>query len=165
MVQIRTHLLASDFSSSTRGERNNSYYANPTNALRIPWCLRSLSVETRKTQLHFQLSTVWQKLNYLPTWSNANLQLYAPMAENPAICPHGPMSTFNSMPQWQRIQLSIRMVQCQPSTDSFSKSSNSQPISSGHDVIHTPAPFPVCTQCLCTWTLNPNSSKPKETES
>ena len=55
-------------------------------------------------------------------------------------------------------------------TSSFSKSPNSQPIASGHDVIHTPATFPIwgllwqlwlsyplcanvnCTQCLCTWT-------------
>ena len=55
-------------------------------------------------------------------------------------------------------------------TDCFSKSPNSQPIASGHDILHTPAPFPIwgllwqlwlsyplrasvdCTQCLCTWT-------------
>ena len=55
-------------------------------------------------------------------------------------------------------------------TDCFSKYPNSQPIASGHDVIHTPVPFIIwgllwqlwlsyplrasvnCTQCLCTWT-------------
>ena len=52
------------------------YYADPTNVLHIPWCLRSLSVEIRKTKLHLQLSTVWQKLNYLPAWSNVNPQLH-----------------------------------------------------------------------------------------
>ena len=59
---------------------------------------------------------------------------------------------------------------------------NSQPVSSGHDVIHTPAPFPVlgllwqwwlsyplrvivnCTNWLHTWTLNPNSSKLNQPE-
>ncbi len=35
------------------------------------------------------------------------------------------------------------MVQCQPSTHVFLRSSKNQPISSGHDVIHTPATFPV----------------------
>ena len=52
----------------------------------------------------------------------------------------------------------------------FSKYPNSQPIASGHDIIHTPVSFPIwgllwqlwlsyplhasvdCTQCLCTWT-------------
>ena len=55
-------------------------------------------------------------------------------------------------------------------TDVFSKSPNSQPIASGHDVIHAPVIFPIwgllwqlwlsyllharvdCTQCLCSWT-------------
>ena len=55
-------------------------------------------------------------------------------------------------------------------TDCFSKYQYSQPIASGHDVIHTPVPFTIwgllwqlwlsyplrpsvnCTQCLCTWT-------------
>ena len=36
---------------------------------------------------------------------------------------------------------SSSMVQCQLSTPWFLKSSNSLPISSGHDVIHTPVPF------------------------
>ena len=64
----------------------------------------------------------------------------------------------------------------------FKNLPNSQPISSGHDVIHTPTPFPVwglswqwwlsyplyasvnCTNWLHTWTLHPNSSKPNQTE-
>ena len=57
--------------------------SDPTNALRIPWCLRSLSVEIWKTQLHLQwsrsnpqLSTLpqWQKLHSLPPWSNVSFQ-------------------------------------------------------------------------------------------
>ena len=47
-------------------------FSDPTNAQRILWCLRSPSVEIRKTQLHLQLSTVCQKLNYLPACSNLN---------------------------------------------------------------------------------------------
>ena len=63
----------------------------------------------------------------------------------------------------------------------FKNPPNTQPISSGHDIIHTPAPFPVwcllwpwwlsyplrasvnCTNWLHTWTRNPNSSKPNQT--
>ena len=80
--QIRTVLLTSDFGSSTRGERQFllcwSYYAD---ARRILWCLRSLSVEIRKTQLHASTeenSTLCfngRELNCLPLWSNLNLQL------------------------------------------------------------------------------------------
>ena len=55
--------------------------SDPTNALRIPWCLRSLLVEIKKTQLHLQ-------------WSNLNFN--SSMAENSILCLHGPMSTFNS---------------------------------------------------------------------
>ena len=29
VVQLRTHLLTSDFGSLTRGVKHNSYYANP----------------------------------------------------------------------------------------------------------------------------------------
>ena len=46
-------------------------------------------------------------------------------------------------PNMAETQLSACMVQCQPSTDSFSKSSNSQPIFSGHDILHTPASYPI----------------------
>ena len=42
VVQVRTRLLTSDFGSSTRGERQNSYYADPTpNVRHISRCLRS----------------------------------------------------------------------------------------------------------------------------
>ena len=73
-------LLISDFISSTRGERHNSYYADPINGRRILGCLRSLSVGIRKTQLHLQRPKSnsmpqWQKLNFLPPWSNLNFQL------------------------------------------------------------------------------------------
>ena len=62
-----------------------SYYANNIpNGRCILWCLRSLSVEIRKTQLHLEraksnsqlngkeLNSLpqWQKLNCLPAWPN-----------------------------------------------------------------------------------------------
>ena len=67
------------------------------NARCILWCLRSLSVEIRKTQLHLQ-------------WPKFNSQL------------NDPIST---------------------STDFFQNPQILKTISSGHDVIHTPAPFSV----------------------
>ena len=51
-----------------------------------------------------------------------NSILYAPMAENSAVCLYGPMSSFKSL---------------------FQNPPILQTISSGHDVIHTPAPFTV----------------------
>ena len=107
------------------------------NAQLILWCFRSLLLEIRKTQLH--LSTVETQLHL--QWSKSNSQLT--LFQNPQIL---------------------------------------RTISSRHDVIHTQASFPVwglllqwwlsyplrvsvkLYQWLCTWTLNPNSSKPNQTE-
>ena len=105
-VQVQTHLLNSDFSSLTWGERHNSYYADHT-------------IWPHKCAAHpvmFKISVCRDPKK--PTTS----------------------STLNGMAE---TQLSARIVQCQLLTESFSKSPNSQPISSGHDVIHTPALFPV----------------------
>ena len=56
-------------SMTTRRKRHNSYYANPhPNMRRIQWCLRSLSVEIWKTQLH--LSTVKIQLSLSTAKSN-----------------------------------------------------------------------------------------------
>ena len=52
-----------------------------------------------------------------------NSILYAPITENSTICLHGPMSTFNWL--FFKIHKFLRTI------------------SSRHDVIHTPAPFPV----------------------
>ena len=99
-IQVRTHLLVSVFNSSTREERHNSYYADDTvwpsrltipNASRILWCLRSLFVEIRKTQLHLQGS----KSNSL-LCPNGRNSILCPNGRDSTICQHGPMSTFNS---------------------------------------------------------------------
>ena len=107
MFQTRTVHLVSEFGSSTRGERHNSYYANhPQRAahlvmFKISVC-RDPKKPTTSSMTQIQLSPQWQKCNSLPTWSNLKSQL-----------------TLFQNPQILRI------------------------ISSGHDVIHTPAPFPV----------------------
>ena len=87
------------------------------------------------------------------------------MVENSIVCLHGPMSTFNSM---VRLQLLNIMVGTQ--LNLFQNLPNSQPISSGHDVIHTPATFPIwgllwqwglsyplCASVNCTNWLHTNS--------
>ena len=67
-------------------------------------------------------------------------------------------------------QLAAYMAQRQPSSDVFLKSSNSQPISSEHDVIHTPAPFSAWVLLWQWWLtyplrtsvkLYPNDSTPR----
>ena len=62
----------------------------------------------------------------------------AAMSENSTVCLHGPMSTFNSMVGFQLLNTMVG-----PQLACFLKSSNSEPTSSGHDVIHTPASFSV----------------------
>ena len=101
-------LLISDFGSSTRGERHNSYYADhPQCAVHHVIFKISVCRDPKNPNYIFQQSKSnslpqWQKLNRLPPWSNLNSQLT--LFQNPQIL---------------------------------------RTISSGHDVIHTPAPFPV----------------------
>ena len=87
--------------------------------------------------------------------SMAEIQLYAPMAGTQLssfmVQPQNP--NCNCLPQWQRHQLLCfhgREPNFLPTWYNvnfqqpvFFKSSNYQPISSEHDVIHTPASFPV----------------------
>ena len=101
-VQVRTHLLTSDFGSSI---------LTPSR--------RTAHLVVFKIAIHFRWSGP-KKLNRRCNGRELNYQ-----------------------PQWQRTRLSAWMVQCQPSTLRFLKTINSQPIPSGHDIIHTQAPFPV----------------------
>ena len=102
----------------------------PTNARRILRCLRFLSVEIRKTQLHLQ-------------WSKSNPQLFNSMAESPTTRLHGSTSTLtvwlsggetNCLPPWSNVNFQLTL---------FQNPQILRAISSGHDVILTPAPFPV----------------------
>ena len=67
-------LLTSDFSSSTRGVRHNSYYANNTPKIR-----------------HIS----WSNLNFSTPQVGPQLQLSASVADNPTVCLYGPKSTPN----------------------------------------------------------------------
>ena len=88
------------------------------------------------------------------------LQLSASMADKPTVS-YIVYSQPPAGPAWPRVKSQLM---------SFSKSPNSQPIASGHDVIHTPVFFYLgfllwhlwlsyplrtsvnCTQCVCTCT-------------
>ena len=100
-------LLISDFGSSTRGERHNSYYANH------PQYSAHLVVQSQflNTMLGPQLLTIMV---------GPQLQLSGIEADNPTVCLPGPK--VNS--QLQNLQI-LRII------------------ASGHDVIHTPAQFPI----------------------
>ena len=155
------HLLTSDFSFSTRGERHNSYksfvsyYPNNTpNVWHISWCLFSIHLHwLRPEKLNHchngRNSTLWQRTPFS-----------APMAEAP---------------------LSACMVHSQLPTDFIQNLQILKTIASRHDVIHITAisylgfimtvvfVISFVYECklypiLCTWTLNPNSSKPNQTE-
>ena len=87
--------------------------------------------------------------------------------KNPSTCFNG--RELNSLPQWSNLNFS---------TDSFQNPQILRTISSRHDVIHTLAPFSFWgfimsmvivisfahDHKLCTWALDPNCSKPKQTE-
>ena len=77
-----------------------------------------LVAEIWKTQLFDSMAispTEWQRTQFsMPQWQRTQFSM--PQWQR----------TQSSMPQWQRTQLSFAMVQCQLSTDSFTKSSNSQ---------------------------------------
>ena len=115
-VQVRTHLLVSVFGSSTRRERRNSNYAGPTNTLRIPWCLRSLSAEIRKTPAICLNS---RELNSL--CPNGRELIYLPSWQKP-----------NNLPAWSSVNLKLTLLQ---------KPQILGTISSGHYGLHTPAHF------------------------
>ena len=140
-----------------RHEKRNKILNHPIwpyfNAQCILWCLRSLSIEIRKTQLHLprskiQLSTaeypilasmVQSQLSILPPWSNPNW-LFS--------------KSSNSQDHLFR-------VWCHP---------HSSPIFSlgvyydNGDCHIFPRERKTAPKWLCTWALNPNSSKPDQTE-
>ena len=101
-------LLASDFGSSTRRERHNSYYANhPQRAAH---------------RVMFKISA--DRDPKTPSTSST--------VENNPLCPNG--RELNCLPAWSNLN---------PKLTVFQNPQILRTISSEHDVIHTPAPFPV----------------------
>ena len=98
VVSDTNGLLISDFSSSTRGERYNSYYANNLQrAAHLVMFKISVGRDLKNPTTYLngrELNSMpqWQNLNYLPPWSNVKSQLYG---RNSNICFHDPISTLN----------------------------------------------------------------------
>ena len=86
IVQVRTVLSTSDFGSSTRRERHDSYYAYH-------------SIWPHKYAAHpvmFKISVGRDPKNpTTPSMVKSNSQL--PTGRNSTFCLHGPISTFNSL--------------------------------------------------------------------
>ena len=115
VVQVRTHLLTSNFGSSTRGERqclqvfrNHTMLTTPQNSVHLVVQSQFLNTMVGTQLLNIRVGI--------------QLQLSAMEADNPTVCLHGPKSTPNSL--FQNLQI-LRTI------------------TSGHDVIHTPAPFTI----------------------
>ena len=79
VVQVRTLLLTSDFGSSTRGEKHNSYYGDPTNARRILCFKISVGRDSKIPTTCLN----GREHNCQPPWSNLNSQLT--LFQNPQI--------------------------------------------------------------------------------
>ena len=175
VVHVRTfnNFLTSEFGPSTRGERDNnslkpfvSYYANKTQTLGtsrgVLDLLSSSLVGTRKT------------LPYASTVETPNSQHHGlnstSTLDMAQVTSQLDRSPFDNQLDWSLVNYQRDSPTVEYPTDVFLKSPNYQPIASGHDVIHTPASFPIlgllwqlwlsyplcprvnCTQYLCTWT-------------
>ena len=84
VVQVRTVLLTSDFGSSTRGDRHNSYYADHT--IWPHQCVAHLAMS--KTSICRDP----KNLTAATTVENSTL---CPSGRNSIVCLHGPISTLN----------------------------------------------------------------------
>ena len=149
VVQLPTFI---NFGSSTRRERHNSYHTMLTTSFngRNP----AVCPNGRNSTIFFHSPLlISQHHSRTPTSHiivRSQFQLSTIEADNPTVCLH-----------WSKVNSQLTLFQ------------NLQilwTIASGHDVIHTPASFPIwgllwqlwlsyplrtsvnCTQCLCTWT-------------
>ena len=94
----------------------------------------------------------WSNLNFSTSWSDPTSQHHG---RTPTSHYHGQNSTLtlclngrepNCLPTWPKVNFQLTC---------FSKFPNSQPISSGHDIIHTPAPFPIWDLLWQLWLSYP----------
>ena len=154
------HLLTSDFSSSTWGERQflkvfRIILCKPPPPIfwHILWCFRSQFIFSGRDLQNLtaaamvENSTLWQRTLFSAPMAEA--QLSACMVQS---------QILNCLVKLQLLNTMVR-----PQLNLFQNIPNSQPISSGHDVIHIPATFPVrgllwqwwlsylsCTSVNCT---------------
>ena len=108
-------LLASDFGSSIRGERQ---------FLKVFWNHTMLTTLQHSAHLlvHSQFLNTLVGPNFSTSWSDP---YFCTSWSDPNFSPSWLDSNFNCLPQWQTTQLSAYMAQNQLPTASFSKSSNS----------------------------------------
>ena len=160
VLQVRTNLLTSEFSSSTRGERHNSYNADPTiwphKCVAHPVMFK---ISVGRDPNNSTVCHNGRNPNYSTLWQRT--QFSAPMAET---------------------QLSACMVQCRPSTDlTFkilkfsahlfwaSRHLHTSPLSCLEFIMTTVIVISFARErklylMLCIWSFNPNSCKPNQTE-
>ena len=139
--------------SDTKRERDTILtFLTPTNARRVLWCLKSLSVEIRKSQL------------------------FDPMAESPTLFPKPPQmaetqlsdsmvqSQLTTDPFSKILKFSAHLFRAWRHPHSSTISCLEVGL-----LWQSPLSYPLpasvnCTNWLYTWTLYPNSSKPNKTE-
>ena len=187
VVQVRTHLLTSDFSSSIRKERqflrvfpNHTMLTSPPNVRHILWCFRSQFIFAGRDPKNLTIaatvgnSTQWQRTQF--STPMAETQLSACMVQYQILnCMVG-LQLLNTMVGPQLLNTMVG-----PQLNLFSKSSkfsahlfwawchpHSSPISCLVFIMtmvivisfaHQRKLYPM----LCTWTLNRNSLKPNQT--
>ena len=118
VVSGTNSLLTSGFGSSSRGERHNSYYANhPQPAVHL--VMFTISIHLRRSRPEKPNHHCDdRKLNSMPQWQE-----------------------LNSLPQWQELSFSNQWSNL--NWLFFQNTQILRTISSGYDVIHTPASFHV----------------------
>ena len=120
--------LTSDFGSLTQGERQ---------FLKV-FCNHTM-LTTHQCSVHLMVQSQFLNIIVGPQLLNIivgpQLQLSAIEADNPTVCLHGPISTFQQS-LFQNIQI-LRTI------------------ASGHDIIHTPASFPIWGLLWQLWLLYP----------
>ena len=142
VVQVRTHLLTSDFISSTRGERHHfvSYYANNTPTLgtsRGPMSISQHHGRTPTSQHHCRTPTS-QQHGRTPTSQHHGRN------STSAVCLSDRIP--NCLPTWSKVNCQLILFQ------------NLQilwAIAFGHDVIHSLAPFPISSLLWQLWLSYP----------
>ena len=147
VVSDTNGLLISDFSSSTRGERHSSYYANhPQRTVHL---------------VMFKISVGRDPKNST-TSSTAQIQLYALIIEKSTLCLYGPILTLN----WLFFKI---FKFSKPSFPGMMSSALQPHFTSGGLLWQWWLSYLFrtsvnCTNWLYTWALKPNSSKPNQTE-
>ena len=189
VVQVRTFInfLTSVFGSSTRGERDTILNHSILTKLQMsggPHKRAAHSVvfkisvgrDLQNSMVRLQLLNTIVLTQFLNIMVRTQLLLSVYMAQvdyqlNRSLFDNQvDWSPLNYQLDWPTAETQLDWPTVKTQLTCFSKYPNSQPIASGHDVIHIPVSFPIwgllwqlwlsyprrvsvnCTQSLCTWT-------------